>query len=322
MLAATRNNPSIQYKMYPRQPVITIDEAIKKANYRIKAPALVLINILLITCFISGLLGDGSILSNTLICLLIGGTFIIPFVYVLIATTRWRIWALMHVDNAEELIKLAEAEGILPHEGSWLWKLSIATRGQKEQLAMLNYRLQAPYTPLEDASVPETTDIYVYNNLRNLISFTILGVLLFVAVKLNSWPEIKWLADEHIRNAIAIIPVGLGLYTYYKWRNRKADKPAVTISNMGIETPELGCILWQEIRREHISVDYNLVHGNKTVTTTKTTHIVFRHHNDTVDIDVTVASERRRRINYLLKIYRNRHQQKLREEKKMKRGFR
>ncbi len=303
--------------MFPLQPTINIDDAIKQANLRIKAPMLTIMIAFIIAGIFSGTLGDHSILANCVTVFFIAGTFVFGILFSLIATTKWRIWAFSHVNNVHELQAIAEQENILPRKGSWQWKLAIESKADKEKLGALAQRFKESHKHLEDDTIPEAVNIYAYNIIRTLMGATVIAIGFYSWVYHSAGPRAWWLFNICVHTGIAIIPIGLTAFTIYKSQNIKHGRPDVTLSDAGIETPTLGFKPWSELYHERMEVDYST--GKYS---TKIIYLAFEHNDDTERIDVTIASERRRRIYYLLKIYRNRYNKNRREQKNVDREMR
>jgi hypothetical protein len=180
---------------------------------------------------------------------------ILPYWFWSRRTTRWKLWAFENVQNVHELKHVARRAALYANYGSFLDKITIQTKSEREQWANLQYKFNRTYVFEDDGEVPAETIIYFSIASRLLLTLFYLAagaVAMQFAIVVFQQRSNKW---------VAVIGIGLMvwmLYLIFKMiKDVISHKPQIILSNKGIETVKDGFQSWEVISNERLAT------GNK-----------------------------------------------------------
>jgi hypothetical protein len=101
---------------------------------------------------------------------------ILPYWFWSRRTTRWKLWAFENVKNVHELKQLARRAALYANYGSFLDKITIQTKNEREQWANLQSKFNRTDVFEDDVEVPSQTVIYFSTGSRTILTIFYLGI--------------------------------------------------------------------------------------------------------------------------------------------------
>jgi len=221
---------------------------------------------------------------------------ILPFWFWSRRTTRWKLWAFENVKNVHELKQVARRAALYANYGSFLDKITIQTKSEREQWANLQSKFNRTDVFEDDAKVPTETVIYFSIGSRLILTVVYLAIgtiALLITIAAFHPASDKW---------VAIPGIGLMVWMLYliftMMRDVVQHKPQMVLSDKGIETIKEGLQGWDVIFNERIT------QGNR-----KDMGWILRynHPHGTARIDIGHYTINHKELYHLLKIYRGRY---------------
>lgn len=220
------------------------------------------------------------------------------------AVTRWRIWALMHVRNINELMDQAVQDELIRGKGSWLERTEIRTRKQRDLLIQLEARRQIPDEYADDPSVPPVT---VITFSRSFAFMSEIGLGLMV---IGGWVYFIRISSGRMSLLLHLFMGGPALWLLYsggrKYFNRK---PQLTISSTGISISEVEHYPWSDVFNEEFVV---MGSGRNTYTALRFYHA---HGDSPIELNINELATSKSKLRHALKIHRYRWEQGLGDPK-------
>ena len=144
-------------KMTSTKQSVSVKTAIRKGQYFVSYPSIILSTII----FIAGSATTDLewIKNDELFWLVIGLGFGIS--YWAITVTKWRIWAFSNVRNIHQLQTKATDCGIITTKGSFLSALEYQTKKDKEVLKLLNQKFKQEDIIEIPKDFPKTTKLFI-----------------------------------------------------------------------------------------------------------------------------------------------------------------
>ena len=175
---------------------------------------------------------------------------ILPFWFWSKRTTRWKLWAFNKVSNVHELKHFARRAALYANYGSFLDKITIQTKSEREQWADLQSKFERSDIFEDDTAIPVETVMYkssilVFVNVFFYLLLGGLGLFLgFISIQQNSK---QW---------VCLFPFSLAAWMLYSAFSLIKDlvkhQPQMKLTARGIETIEYGFQSWEVIRNENL----------------------------------------------------------------------
>ncbi|CAM3878269.1 hypothetical protein MUGA111182_14810 [Mucilaginibacter galii] len=176
---------------------------------------------------------------------------LLPFWFWSRRTTRWKLWAFNNVNNVHELKHFARRAALYANYGSFLDRITIQTKTEREQWAKLQSKFKRTDVFEDDVEVPAETVVYYSTAVRllNIIFFLVIGGIGFFITQAAFNPRMdKW---------VALPGIGIMVWMLYLLFTMIRDviqhKPQMILSNKGIETIKDGLQSWDVIFNEHLT---------------------------------------------------------------------
>jgi len=296
----------------PDQPgeLISVDQALSRGRMMLIWPRILMIIGLFIFLFPLALLfitlKDGPVLS-TQVWLVFGAVmtftfligFFLPFLWLSKRTTRWKLWAFAHVNDAQELKKAARSMALCAGYGTFMDRLQIQSAEERQQWRRLQERKAAPGIFIDDPEIPAETTIY-YNKIL-LIIHIMLGLMLMavgIVIECNAFRP----GTTKVVSFLGVIMILAPLYLVVRTLlDLIKHEPRIIFNSKGIYTVETGFQSWDHIIETSVEIiNQGARRGVKHV-------FNVRYMNGLAHIDVTAYSKRNQ-LESLVRIYRGRYQ--------------
>ena len=294
----------------PTQELISVDQALNEGRKMLLWPRILMAIGLFVFLFPLTLLfialKDGPVFSTN-VWLCFGGVilftfligFFLPFLWLSKRTTHWKLWAFAHVNDVQELKKVARSAALCAGYGTFMDRIQIQSAKEREQWRLLQERKDTPGIFIDDPEIPAETTIY-YNKILLLIHI-MLGLMLMavgVVVECNAFRPGTAKVVSLFGALMILAPLYLVIRTLL---NLIKHEPRIIFNSKGIYTVETGFQSWDHIIDTSVEIiNQGARRGVKHV-------FNVRYMDGLAHIDVTAYSKRNQ-LESLVRIYRGRYQ--------------
>jgi FtsH-binding integral membrane protein len=293
----------------PKNTPVSVDEALQKGKSMLLLPRILLLFGLWVVLFVGWIfymvcknappgatnfiLGFGI---AWLVSLFIAG--FLPFLYWSKQTTKWKIWALMNVQNVHELRHRSKRAALLFDYGSFIDRVQIQSASERKQWSLLQIRYRTPDSETDDPSIPHQTRIYLWTwyALAIIVFYLLLvGASLYITYQIY----ISGRSDFYTACGIAVA----GVFLYLIFRKAKVlieHKPQLIISDEGIQSPLYGLHGWNDIFNEEVKPGSSRQDQGW--------YLSYHFSTKFVKVELTPLKINADRLEKLLKVYKYRYQ--------------
>lgn len=273
--------------------IVTVDKALRKGRWTITYPKIaIFIGSIILTIY----LFDRLELSKSYVLLGILLSFVLSRLYWSLTITKWRLWAFDNVRNVHELEKRAIKEQLIHSGGSWFEKTEIKSAADSTKWELLCKKFDASDIFTDDFSVPNETMIY-YSKSKSIFEMLVFFggfcgcIYLLIATK-----------EEVLGVCLGLLALGLMYQDYRIFENRN---PQIILNAKGIQTAKTDFYEWKEIFDEDVITE----NSGKYIRH----YFVYKNPTGFEKMDVQYLSKDRHAIERLLRIYRGRNENRIKQ---------
>lgn len=225
-------------------------------------------------------------------------SYALGIIFAFASIPKWRIWALENVRNVHELYDRTRLEMLIPKENSWLNRLQIISKADKERLMALNQKFLQPDIFIDDPLLP--AELIIYRSSKSLIEA---GILLLIFGLSVCTVFFLGLDESNFSGYLGSLLLAASCFLLYKGISRKRNKIVrLTISDIGIQDVESSLIPWETIGNAGIRI----VRGGKS----RKVYFDYAVGKSTHAVDLETLSIKWRDLDHAIRIYRGRYEQK------------
>ena len=240
----------------------------------------------------TGLGVSGFVLPNTgmpgwIIGVCFVGSFVAGWLAWSVLIARWRIWALTHVRNVNELFDIAAAEKLIWPAGSWFERTEFRTPEQRAMIEALAVRASMPDVWNDDPEVPTVTELRwsrTEQMVTLIVGLVVVGIGLYMVV--NQIATLWGLA-------MVAITIVVGGKDVRRLRDRRVQ---ITIDAQGITLVEKTRFSWANIFRERVVTKGS---GRSSYTA-----LEFRYPEANVEVKIDQMDLSKKKLRHRLRVYR------------------
>lgn len=263
---------------------VTVETALERGRSMLKtAPLAVLILLIVTAVFVGPKIG----LPTWAIGVVFALAFPLAWLTWSILVTHWRIWALLHVRNTQELFGNAVDEKLIWPEGSWFQRTEIRTAGQRAMFEALSVRSSTSDVWNDDPGISDVTEIRW--SLKELI---VTGVIAIAIILVGVYMIFKDPSDI-LGWALLVLVVIIGGMDMRKLIDRRTP---IRLDDQGITLLDQPCIPWETITGDRVALNGS---GRSSYTA-----LEFRHPNGAEEIRIDQMDVSKDELRHRLRVYR------------------